>query len=161
MKMVLLDQQRLSRIIKRMAFQIVEKSRGHSVDLIGLNERGFAVAGMIEAFINRDAGSKTKLHQMVVDRDDVLKIPEKKNDELVIVDDVIYSGSTMFRALTLIPELHDYEYVTIAAVIDRGHRKLPVAADIVGLKIPTKVNEHVDFQVKNKQPNRVLLTKNN
>ena len=76
--MVLLDQQRLSRIIKRMAFQVVEKSRGHSVDLIGLNERGFAVAGMMESFITRDTGSKTKLHQMVVDRDDVNRITQKK-----------------------------------------------------------------------------------
>ena len=65
----------------------------------------------------------------------------------------------MFRALTLIPELYNYEFVTVAAVIDRGIGKLPVAADIVGLKIPTKVNEHVDFQLKNNQPHQVLLIK--
>lgn len=157
--MVLLDQQRLSRIIKRMAFQVVEKSRGHSVDLIGLNERGYAVAGMMEAFITHDAGSKARLHQMVLDRGDEPETPDKKSDELVIVDDVIYSGSTMFRALTVIPELYNYEFVTVATVVDRGHRKLPVAADIVGFKIPTKVNEHVDFQLKKKQPFQVLLTK--
>lgn len=157
--MILLDQQRLTRIIKRMAFQIVEKSRGHSVDLIGLNERGYAVAGMMETFITDDAGSKAKLHQMWISDADEPKIPEKRSDGLIIVDDVIYSGSTMFRALTVIPELFNYEFVAVACVIDRGHRKLPVAADIVGLKTPTKVNEHVDFQLKNKQPFRVLLTK--
>lgn len=159
--MVLLDQQRLSRIIKRMAFQVVEKSRGHSVDLIGLNERGYAVAGMMESFITHDAGSKARLHQMVIDRDDEPEIPDKKSDELVIVDDVIYSGSTMFRALTVILELYNYEFVTVATAVDRGHRKLPVAADIVGFKIPTKVNEHVDFQLKNGQPYQVILAKNN
>lgn len=157
--MILLDQQRLIRIIKRMAFQVVEKSRGHSVDLIGLNERGYAVAGMMETFITDDAGSEAKLHQMGISNADEYDIPEKRSDELIIVDDVIYSGSTMFRALTVIPELFNYESVTVACVIDRGHRKLPVAADIVGLKTPTKVNEHVDFQLKNKQPYQVLLTK--
>lgn len=157
--MVLLDQQRLTRIIKRMAFQIVEKSQGHTVDLIGLNERGYAVAGLMEAFINEGAGSKAKLHQMVVDKGNDPDIPEKSCDELIIVDDVIYSGSTMFRALTVIPNLYSYEFVTVASVIDRGHRKIPVAADIVGLKIPTKINEHVDFQLKNNRPHQVLLIK--
>ena len=157
--MVLLDHQQLTRIIKRMAFQVVEKAKGHPVDLIGLNERGFAVAEMIKKVITGEAGGEALLHQMVVDQSENPLVPDVENDELIIVDDVIYSGSTMFRALTHIPELYNYEFVTVASVIDRGHRKLPVAADIVGLKIPTKVNEHVDFQLKNNKPHQVLLTK--
>jgi len=157
--MVLLDHQRLTRIIKRMAFQVVEKSRGHSVDLIGLNERGFAVAQLMKQFISADAGTKADLHQMFIDTDETVDFSEKRSEELIIIDDVIYSGTTMFRALTGIPELYDYEFVTVVSVIDRGHRKLPVAADIVGLKVPTKINEHVDFQLKNNQPFQVLLTK--
>lgn len=157
--MVLLDHRQLTRIIKRMAFQVIEKSRGHPVDLIGLNERGYAVAALMEKVIVEEAGDEAKLHQMIVDQEDEPVLPDIQSDELFIIDDVIYSGSTMFRALSLIPELYRYEFVTVASVIDRGHRKLPVAADIVGLKIPTKVNEHVDFQLKNNQPHQVLLTK--
>lgn len=157
--MILLDHQQLTRIIKRMAFQVVEKSQGHPVDLVGLNERGYAVAVMMETYITNDAGCKAKLHQMVVDQEEDPVIPGKNSDELIIVDDVIYSGSTMFKALTVIPELFSYEFVTVASVIDRGHRKLPVAADVVGLKIPTKINEHVDFQLKNNHPHKVFLTK--
>lgn len=159
--MELLDQRRLDRIIKRMAFQVVEKSRGHTIDLIGLNERGFFVAQQLKQIITKDAGCTADLYHLNIEEDEELEPVEKRNDELVIVDDVIYSGSTMFRALTSIPELYNYEFVTVAAVVDRGHRKLPVAADIVGLKVPTKVNEHVDFQIKNKKPYQVLLTKNN
>lgn len=157
--MVLLDHQQLTRIIKRMAFQVVEKAQGHPVDLIGLNQRGYAVAEMIRKVIIDEAGGEARLHQMVVDQDESPVVPDIENAELIIVDDVIYSGSTMFRALTLIPELYQYEFVTVASVIDRGHRKLPVASDIVGLKIPTKVNEHVDFQLKNSKPHQILLTK--
>lgn len=159
--MVLLNHQRLTRIIKRMAFEVVEKSRGKPVDLIGLNDRGFAVAKLMQQFITAGAGSNAKLHQIYTGGEDVQDSYEKHSDELVMVDDVIYSGKTMFRALTGIPELYSYEFVTVASVVDRGHRKLPVEADIVGLKVPTKVNEHVDFQLKNSQPYRVLLTKNN
>lgn len=157
--MVLLDHRQLTRIIKRMAFQVIEKSQGHPVDLIGLNERGYAVAALVENVIVEEAGDEAKLHQMIVDQEDEPVVPNIQSDELFIIDDVIYSGSTMFRALSIIPELYRYEFVTVASVIDRGHRKLPVAADIVGLKIPTKVNEHVDFQLKNSKPHQVLLTK--
>ncbi|WP_340106761.1 phosphoribosyltransferase family protein [Rhodohalobacter sp. 8-1] len=159
--MILLDHQRLARIIKRMAFEVVEKSRGKPVDLIGLNDRGFAVAKRMQEFITEGAGSNAKLHQLYINMDEGLGGYERHSDELVMVDDVIYSGKTMFRALTGIPELYSYEFVTVASVVDRGHRKLPVEADIVGLKVPTKENEHVDFQLKNNQPYQVLLTKNN
>lgn len=157
--MVLLDHQRLTRIIKRMAFQVVEKSRGQAIDLIGLNDRGYAVAKLMQQFIVSGAGSKAELHQLYIDANETADVTPKSSEELVIVDDVIFSGSTMFRALTSIPELYNYEFVTVASVVDRGHRKLPVAADIVGHKVPTKVNEHVDFQLKNGQPYQVLLTK--
>lgn len=159
--MVLLDHRRLNRIIKRMAFQVVEKSRGHTIDLIGLNERGFSVAKQLKQIITADAGCTADLYALNIEANEQFEPSGKRNDELVIVDDVIYSGSTMFRALTGIPELFNYEFVTVAAVVDRGHRKLPVAADIVGLKVPTKVNEHVDFQIKNHKPFQILLTKNN
>lgn len=159
--MVLLDHRRLDRIIKRMAFQVIEKSRGHTIDLIGLNERGFSVAKQLKQIITTDAGCTADLYALNIETDETFEPAGKRNDELVIVDDVIYSGSTMFRALTSISELYNYEFVTVAAVVDRGHRKLPVAADIVGLKVPTKVNEHVDFQVKDCNPFQVLLTKNN
>lgn len=157
--MVLMDHRRLARIIKRMAFQVVEKSRGHAVDMIGLNDRGFAVAKLMKQYITEGPGSKSNLYQLRIDADEPPDVTAKRNDELVIVDDVIFSGGTMFRALTTIPELYNYKFVTIASVIDRGHRKLPVAADIVGMKIPTKVNEHVDFQLKNDRPYQVLLNK--
>lgn len=157
--MVLLDPKQLNRIIKRMAIQVIEKSQGHAVDLIGLNERGYAVAQQMYGFINEDGSNKVKLHQMVIEGDAAPETPEKLSRELVIVDDVIYSGSTMFKALNALPDLYAYEFVAVASVVDRGHRRLPVAADIVGIDVPTKVNEHVDFQIKDKEPYQVILSK--
>jgi len=158
--MILLDQSRLNRILKRMAYQVLEKSGGNNIDLIGLNERGFAVAKIIESHISSDSAIDVKLNQLVVDGSSRAEnIGGKNNDTLIIADDVIYSGKTMFKALQYVADPHQYENIYVAAVVDRGHRKLPVEAGIVGVTIPTKINEHVDFQLKNNKPYQVLITK--
>jgi len=158
--MILLDQHHLDRILKRMAFQAVETSAGRNFDLIGLNERGFAVASVMELYIAKESSVDVHLCQLFVDGTRETKKTVQHNDVLIIADDVIYSAKTMFKALNSIPELYEYNDVFVAAVIDRGHRKLPVEAGIVGHTVPTKINEHVDFQLKNGAPYRVLLTKN-
>lgn len=158
--MILIDQNRLGRIIRRMAYQVVENSGGGNINMVGLNERGYAVASLMQNHISENADHKVHLMQLFVEN--MENRPEKltkKNPGLVVVDDVIFSGRTMFRALNQIPELYDYDNVYVASVIDRGHRKLPVLAGIVGLTVPTKANEHVDFQLKNNRPHKVLLTK--
>ena len=157
--MILLDQSRLNRILKRMAYQVMEKSGGQNIDIIGLNERGFAVANIIESHLTSDSSIDVQLNQLVVDGSGEIELIERKNDTLIIADDVIYSGKTMFKALQNVAKLHEFENIYVAAVIDRGHRKLPVEAGIVGVTIPTKVNEHVDFQLKSNKPYQVLLTK--
>lgn len=157
--MILLDHKRLHRILKRMAYQVVEKSGGRDVDMIGLNERGMAVGREIARFISEDGESAVNLTQFSVNEEMGRESLEQKNRDLILVDDVVYSGETMFRALNSVPELYNYEFVTIATVIDRGHRKIPVKADIVGLKVPTKANEHVEFRLKNNLPHHVILMK--
>jgi len=159
--MILLDQSRLNRILKRMAYQVIEQSGGHNIDMIGLNERGFAVARIIKSHITSDSPVQVHQTQLFVDGTVESKKTERVNDILIITDDVIFSGKTMFKALQTLSGLYKYNEVYVAAVIDRGHRKLPVEAGIVGLTVPTKVNEHVDFQLKNKKPYQVLLTKEN
>lgn len=160
--MILLDQKRLARIIRRMAYQVVEKSGGGDIDMVGLNERGYAVASLMQNHISENEDRKVHLMQLFTERQKTgVENLSKKNQGLVVVDDVIFSGRTMFRALNKIPELYDYDNVYVASVIDRGHRKLPVLAGIVGLTVPTKANEHVDFQLKNNRPHKVLLTKKN
>jgi len=157
--MILLDQNRLSRILKRMAYQLVETSAGKNIDLVGLNQRGFSVASVLEEHMTREIRIDVSLHQLYIDGTAKSESFKRKNEVLIVADDVIYSGETMFKALNHIEELYDYEDVYVAAVVDRGHRKLPVEAGIVGVKVPTKVNEHVDFQLKNEKPHQVLITK--
>lgn len=159
--MVLLDKDQLQRIIKRMAYQVVENARGKPICMIGLNERGFAVASAMKDCISESTEAGFSLTQLWAEDDSDFKLDDKVEMDtvLVMVDDVIFSGVTMFKALNKIPELTTFNNVCVAAVVDRGHRKVPVQAGIVGLKVPTKLNEHVDFQLSEGQPHKVILLK--
>lgn len=160
--MILLDKGQLSRIIKRMAYQVVEEARGNPICMIGLNERGYAVALAMQDCLTEAAESEFTITQLWAEDKDSFTFEGKINDDtmLVVVDDVIFSGLTMFQALNKIPELTSFKNVCVAAVVDRGHRKVPVQAGIVGLKVPTKLNEHVDFQLSENQPYNVTIIKN-
>ena len=71
---------------------------------------------------------------------------EGKN--LVLVDDVLFSGRTIRAALDAIGELGRPKTVQLAVLIDRGHRELPIRADYVGKNIPTNARESVRVQLR-------------
>lgn len=144
-----------------MAYQIVEEARGNPICMIGLNERGFAVASSMKEVISKRSESEFLLHQLWAEDDSDFNFDDKivEDTVLVMVDDVIFSGLTMFKALNKIPELTSFNNVCVAAVVNRGHRKVPVQAGIVGLKVPTKLNEHVDFLLSENLPHKVNLLK--
>lgn len=159
--MILLNNSRLNRTIKRMAFQVVEEAGGEPIIMVGLNERGYSVASLMKKYIHEEGAAEVNLLQLFVGEKKELSIEQSIPEKaiLVIVDDVIFSGITMFNALESIPELTSFKNVYVAAVIDRGHRKVPVQAGIVGVTVPTKLNEHVDFRLSIDKPNEVLITK--
>ena len=63
--------------------------------------------------------------------------------DLVLVDDVLFSGRTIRAALDAIGELGRPKTVQLAVLVDRGHRELPIRADYVGKNIPTSISESV------------------
>ena len=63
--------------------------------------------------------------------------------DLVLVDDVLFSGRTIRAALDAIGELGRPKTVQLAVLVDRGHRELPIRADYVGKNIPTSLSESV------------------
>jgi len=158
--MILLQRDRILRTIKRMAYQIVEESRGEQTCLIGLNERGFVIAELLYSHIQKQTDNKPQLHQLNADDDSDFEMPESvhANAAIVFVDDVVFSGVTMYRAMQKISGLSDYKKVFVATLVDRGHRRLPVEAKITGFHVPTKLNEHVELVVEKGNPEQVLLT---
>jgi pyrimidine operon attenuation protein/uracil phosphoribosyltransferase len=80
------------------------------------------------------------------------------NSILFIVDDVIFSGQTMFRALKKLTKHSQLDTVSVVVLVDRGHRSVPVLAGIVGADIPTKLDEHVELRLEKEKPHEVILT---
>lgn len=158
--MILLDKKRIERTLKRMSYQILEEAHDHTIHLAGINQRGMAVAAKIQSSLEKALGTKIPLTAISNKNDTPIQLPKKADDELlVIIDDVIFSGGTVFNSLMNIRNLSEFKNIIVSVLVDRGHRKYPVLASIVGFHLPTKFNEHVSLQVKENQPISVQLTK--
>ena len=160
---ILLDRKRIERILMRMAHQIAELTTGDPLTLVGLNERGFALAHGIREEMQRFGLARTQLVSMIADGEARLEAPiGNAKSSLVIVDDVIFSGGTMFRALRSIPSIDEFKRVLTCVLVDRGHRRWPVHSSVTGLEMPTKAGEHVHVELRrdekgNAQVERVCL----
>ena len=160
--MILSDSNRIERTAKRMAYQIVEEAHGADILLIGLNERGFGLATLLKKFLIKASGKNIETFQLHVDSSNNSTLLTKGNENtvLVIVDDVIFSGSTVMKALDKITDRDRYQKIFVSVLVDRGHRKYPIEAAVIGIKIPTKLDEQIDVGLKDGIPNTIVLTEN-
>ena len=154
---VLLTSADIDRAIKRISHEIIEHNQGVSnLVLIGIPTRGSFLAQRIAAFI-REFESEIPVGSLdiTLHRDDLRMRPPKpllptqlpvggiEGKNVVLVDDVLFSGRTIRAALDAIGELGRPKSVQLAVLVDRGHRQLPIRADFVGKNIPTALNEIV------------------
>lgn len=157
--MILLDQKRIRRTLNRMAFQILEAAHSSSIQFIGVNRRGHIVAQALKKILDHETGGSVKVTNIHSGNDQQIKISKIESTELlVVVDDVIFSGETGFSIIQKISNLSDFENIIVAVLVDRGHRKYPLLAEVVGIHVPTKLNEQVNLHVKNNEPEKVILT---
>ena len=158
-----MDSGRIRRTVKRIACQVAEKVKDQRICLVGLNERGLALAREIYEQLATLGLKDMGIYNLRVDQA-AGDAEEIKNDEdidhsfILLVDDVMFSGRTMFSAMKqLIGE--DSANVYTAVLIDRGHRSLPIHSSFSGMEIPTKPNEHVEMTVQNERADHVYLYK--
>jgi len=148
----------IARALKRIAHEIIEHNKGISdVVLLGIPTRGAYLSQRIAEIIS-DLEKKTVPSgtlDITMYRDDLRMRPAKallptiipdggiEGRDLVLVDDVFFSGRTIRAALDAVGELGRPKTVQLAVLIDRGHRELPIRADYVGKNIPTSRTETV------------------
>ncbi|MCX6449481.1 MAG: bifunctional pyr operon transcriptional regulator/uracil phosphoribosyltransferase PyrR [Actinobacteria bacterium] len=154
---ILLSSSDIDRAIKRISHEIIEHNQGISnLALMGIPTRGAYLANRISAFISQIEGPvATGVLDITLHRDDLRLRPPKpllptklppggiEGKDLVLVDDVLFSGRTIRAALDAIGELGRPRSVQLAVLVDRGHRELPIRADYVGKNIPTSKSESV------------------
>lgn len=154
-KTIILDSASLRYKIRRIAFQIYESNiNEHEIVLAGIEKNGFVFAERLVAQLNEIASLKIALCKVVVDKKHPLNTiqtslssAEYQNKSLVLVDDVLNSGTTLMYAVKHFLDVPLKQFKT-AVLINRNHKKFPVKADFKGVSLSTSLQEHVevDFQ---------------
>jgi pyrimidine operon attenuation protein/uracil phosphoribosyltransferase len=155
---IILGPDDVSRVVDRMAHQILEKTQGAADTLLlGIPTRGVPLARRLAGRIHTFEG--IDVHAGALDitlyRDDLrlrgaraigrTDVPPGGIDgrRVILVDDVLFSGRTVRAALDALSDLGRPRAVQLAVLVDRGHRELPIRADYVGKNIPTALTESV------------------
>ncbi len=165
-KDVILDDKKIKRALTRIAHEILEHNSGaESLVIIGIVTRGVFLAqriariieelenikvpvGLMDISLYRD-DVHSKLDQPIVQRTEILF--DIKDRNVILVDDVLYTGRTIRAALNQINDFGRPRTIQLVALVDRGHRELPIKADYVGVNIPTAKTDKVVLEVSEKE----------
>jgi len=158
-----LDKDTLNRSILRIAHEILEKNKGtKDLCLIGIRKRGAYLAKRLGDNIEKIENEKVPVGilDITLYRDDLTLIAAQPvvhkteigfditDKNIVLVDDVLFSGRTVRAALDALIDLGRPKSIQLAVLVDRGHRELPIRADFVGKNIPTSKNETVEARLE-------------
>jgi pyrimidine operon attenuation protein/uracil phosphoribosyltransferase len=157
-KRVVLSSAQLQRTIERLAQQIIEPNgASQNLLLIGIRKGGENLVRRIHAEIKRRAGVDVPMGFLNINlyRDDAAQRDMPESDiaddvagkEVVVVDDVLFTGRTIRSALDAITDMGRPTVARLCVLIDRGLRELPIQADYCGRFVPTSRAEHVGVEL--------------
>jgi len=163
----------IDRTLQRLAHEIVEKSGGTAnLALIGVRRRGVPLAnriaqamrgidgvdvpvGTLDITLYRDDLSKIAAHAILQSSEIPFSVDDK---DLVLIDDVLYTGRTVRAAMNGLFDLGRPKRVRLCVLIDRGHGELPVEASFVGRAVQTSDTEIIEVRLNEiDREERVML----
>ena len=147
---IILDQKQIDHKIRRIAYQIYENNVSEKeVIIAGIFENGFIFAKKIKNVIEKISPIKVVMCKVMIDKKKpILSITTSletkayKNKSLVLVDDVLHSGTTLIYGIKHFLQVPLKQFNT-AVLVDRNHKKYPVKADFKGISLSTSINENV------------------
>ena len=160
-KKEVVDEVTMKRALTRITYEIIERNKGvQDIVLIGIKTRGIFIAQRIAERLKQlehidvnVAEAEPELHSS-----DIPFSIEGK--EVILVDDVLFTGRTIRAALDAVIDLGRPNRISLAVLVDRGHRELPIRADYVGKNIPTALTEEIVVEMEeNDGQVRILIQK--
>jgi len=148
----------IARALTRISHEILERNGGsNNLVLLGIPTRGAHLAHRIATIIQSIESKSVPVGTLdiTLHRDDLRLRPPRalmptiippagiEGKDVVLIDDVFFSGRTIRAALDALGEIGRPRTVQLAVLVDRGHRELPIRADYVGKNLPTSLEQSV------------------
>lgn len=157
LKATIMNEEQMQRALVRIAHEIIEHNAGcEQCALVGIVRRGVNLAEMLADKIEAIEGKRLPTGTLDISfyRDDVARhivaVQHKTNisfdidnKNIILVDDVLYTGRTIRAALDALCDFGRPQTIQLAVMVDRGHRELPIRADYVGKNVPSAHDEDV------------------
>ncbi|PCJ67910.1 MAG: phosphoribosyltransferase [Bacteroidetes bacterium] len=152
-KSLILSHTEIALKLDRIAWQIIEQHYdNHAIVIVGLQDRGADVAQKIKLRLEKFSDIKILFTTINLDKTDALNAPVTiansqiiKENSIILVDDVLNSGTTMVAALKEILA-YSPKSVRTAVLANRDHHKFPIQANYVGVSLATTLKEHITYE---------------
>ena len=160
----ILDYHLVKKKIRRISLQIIESnSIDDEIIIAGIENNGYIIAKKICNEIKKISDKKIQLCSIKIDKKNPIKeitvslVEEQyENKSVVIVDDVLNSGSTLMYAVKYFLDTKLKKLKT-AVLVDRNHKKYPIKADYKGLSLSTSIQNHVEVSINDNEINAYLV----
>lgn len=174
-KKEVVDEVTMKRALTRITYEIIERNKGvQDIVLIGIKTRGIFIAQRIAERLKQLEHIEVPVGELDITlyRDDKKAQDDEpelhssdipfsiEGKEVILVDDVLFTGRTIRAALDAVIDLGRPTRISLAVLVDRGHRELPIRADYVGKNIPTALKEEIIVEMEeNDGQDRILIQK--
>ena len=162
-RIVILTEFELRKTLSRLTSEIIEKVKNlDNLLLVGIPTRGIYLAEVLEKELFFKTGLKIRKGKIdpTFYRDDQNRVGTRlleatdiptpiEKQEILLVDDVIYTGRTIRAAMDALYSWGRPQRVMLLVMVDRGHRELPIQPDFCGKKVSTNKNEIINLRLKN------------
>lgn len=158
----IIDAAGMKRALMRMSYEIVERNKGtQDLALVGIKTRGLFVAQRLARNLKRIENADVPALALDISnyRDDLPDAQKKQmirdqqldyditGKTVILVDDVLYTGRTIRAALDALMDQGRPARISLAILVDRGHRELPIRPDFIGKNLPTSAKEEVKVEM--------------
>jgi len=160
---VILTHDEITNKIRRIAFQIYESNVGEDeIILAGIDANGYILAKKLKTILSKISPIEPLLCKVIIDKKNPLGTiktsinqEDYKGKSLVLIDDVLNSGTTLIYGVKHFLEVPLKRFKT-AVLVNRNHKKYPVKADFKGISLSTSLHEHIEVSI-DKQPYKAYL----